>query len=218
MDVFYRNTNGQLTNAWWDITSGWHTQTLASGMVGDPTAVARSPSAMNVFYRDGFGEVINVSWSPGAGWHTTIIGSGMAGDVAAVSETSTHIDVFYRNVNSNLANLWWDATSGWHRQVIAAGVVGHPAAVSTDPTHVDVFYRSTLGHLVTCGSWPEPVGVRTSSNVESPAIPWPLRGRRLRSTSSTRTWTERSPTNGGVSAWAGVTSRSVRASQGIPPR
>ena len=62
MDVFYDNPSGNLMNAWWQSTNGWHDQVLATGMVGSPAAIVNSSTWMDVFYDSSSGDLMNEWW------------------------------------------------------------------------------------------------------------------------------------------------------------
>ena len=53
MNVFFRNTAGQLANDYWTSGGGWVNQTLAgtANLTGDPSVLANTANWMNVFAR-----------------------------------------------------------------------------------------------------------------------------------------------------------------------
>ena len=69
MDTFYQSTSGNLMNAWWNSTSGWHDQSLASGVAGPPAAIANSPTWMDAFYQSSSQKLVNAWWQSNSGWH-----------------------------------------------------------------------------------------------------------------------------------------------------
>jgi hypothetical protein len=147
LDVFYRDASGEFVNAWWDASSGWHQQTLAFGMAGDPAVIARTGTHMDVFYRDTDGQLINAWWDITSGWHTQVLTSGMVGDPTAVATSSSAMNVFYRDGFSDVINESWTVSSGWRTQIIGSGMAGDAAAVSETSTHIDVFYRNIAFNL-----------------------------------------------------------------------
>ena len=84
MNVFYDNTSGDLMNAWWQSTSGWHDQELATGMTGSPAAIVNSPTWMDVFYDSTAGDLMNAWWQSTSGWHDQVLATGMVGNPTAV--------------------------------------------------------------------------------------------------------------------------------------
>ena len=149
MNVFYRDTSGNLVNEYWTNTGGWVHQVLASGMTGDPAAVQNSDTNINVFYRDTSGNLVNEYWTNTGGWVHPVLASGMAGNAAAVvNGTDTNMNVFYRDTSGNLVNEYWTNTGGWVHQVLASGMTGDPAAIQNSDTNINVFYCDSSGNLV----------------------------------------------------------------------
>ena len=133
MNTFYDSSSGNLMNEWWQSTSGWHDQQLASGMVGSPAAVVNSSTWMDVFYDSSSGNLMNEWWQSTSGWHDQQLASGMVGSPAAISRTSTSMDVFYESTSGQLMNAYWQSTSGWHVQALATGMAGAPPRSPTAP-------------------------------------------------------------------------------------
>ena len=148
MNVFYDSTSGDLMNAWWQSTSGWHDQVLAKGMVGSPAAIVNSSTWMDVFYDSTSGDLMNAWWQSTSGWHDQVLATGMVGSPAAVTRTATSMDVFYESSSGQLMDASWHATSGWAEQAVASGDAGAPTAVANSATWMDVFYQSTSGQLM----------------------------------------------------------------------
>jgi hypothetical protein len=154
IDVFYRDTSGDLEDDSWSATSGqgYQTRTIATGVAGNPVAVVNSSYAqIDVFYRGTNGDLMDASWSSTpAGYTVRQIASGIAGDPAAIVNSAyDQIDVYYRDVNGNLQDASWSATpAGYTVRQIASGIEGDPAAVVDDSySNIDVFYRDTNGDL-----------------------------------------------------------------------
>ena len=101
MNTFYDNS-GSLMNAWWQSTSGWHDQVLATGMTGSPAAIVNSSTWMNVFYDSSSGQLMNEWWQSTSGWHNQVLASGMVGSPKAITRTSTSMDVFYESTSGQL--------------------------------------------------------------------------------------------------------------------
>ncbi len=149
MDVFYDNPSGNLMNAWWQSTNGWHNQVLATGMVGSPAAIVNSSTWMDVFYDSSSGDLMNEWWQSTSGWHNQVLATGMVGSPTAVTRTATTMDVFYQSTSGQLMHASWTAKGGWQvAAALATGVAGAPTAVANSSTWMDVFYRSTSGQLM----------------------------------------------------------------------
>ena len=69
MDVFYQSSSGNLMDAWWNVSTGWHNQFLGAGDAGSPSAIANNPGWMNVFYLNTSGNLANAWWQVATGWH-----------------------------------------------------------------------------------------------------------------------------------------------------
>jgi surface antigen len=81
IDVFYRDTNGDLEDDSWSATSGqgYQSRTIASGVTGDPTAVTNSSySNIDVFYPGTNGQLEDTYWSAssGEGYQTRTLPTG----------------------------------------------------------------------------------------------------------------------------------------------
>ena len=107
MDVFYDNPSGNLMNAWWQSTNGWHNQVLATGMVGSPAAIVNSSTWMDVFYDSSSGDLMNEWWQSTSGWHNQVLATGMVGSPTAVTRTATTMDVFYQSTSGQLMHASW---------------------------------------------------------------------------------------------------------------
>ena len=154
IDVFYRDTNGDLEDDSWSAASGqgYQTRKIATGVAGNPVAVVNSSyTQIDVFYRGTNGDLMDASWSDTpAGYTVRQIAGGVAGDPAAlVNSAYDQIDVYYRDVNGNLQDASWNATpAGYTVHQIASGVAGDPAAiVNSAYDQIDVYYRDVNGNL-----------------------------------------------------------------------
>jgi hypothetical protein len=159
MDVFYRDTGGNLKNIGWNSSTGWGSATnKASGVSSNPTAVARTTSSMDVFYRDTSNNLQNVGWTSSGGWGSAVgrvTDGSVNGDPFVVARDSNHMDVFYKDSSNELMDVQWDSTNGWYSPLIISGtygtVGGSPTAIVRDSNDFDVFYRSTTNNLEDVG-------------------------------------------------------------------
>jgi hypothetical protein len=156
MDVFYRDTDGDLVNLGWDTDFGWGYQWWPDDLAGNPVAVARKPEAMDVFYRKADGSLWNRGWDVSTGWQAPVqlIGSGVAGDPAVISRAPGEMDVFWRSTNNELKNVHWDWQVGWGNVVTRTGtgtVYSNPTVTSRRADLMDVFYRNANNQLVNIG-------------------------------------------------------------------
>jgi hypothetical protein len=81
IDVFYRDTNGDLQDDSWSASSGqgYQARTVAGEAGGDPTAVVDSGySNIDVFYPGASGQLQDTSWSAssGQGYQTRTLPTG----------------------------------------------------------------------------------------------------------------------------------------------
>lgn len=155
MDVFYKDSNGNLVNRGWDVDFGWNYQSWDVDIVGNPIAVARKPEAMDVFWRGSGGSIWNMGWDVDTGWMTPIkrIEDGAVGDPAVISRAPGEMDVFWRSTNNELKNVHW-GTNGWENvvtRVSAGNVYSNPTVTSRRYDLMDVFYKGTNTNLVNLG-------------------------------------------------------------------
>jgi hypothetical protein len=70
MDVFYRDSAGDLVNDGWDANSGWTGPIVrvTGSVASDPAAVGRGSGDMDVFYRDTSGRLGDAGWNSTRGW------------------------------------------------------------------------------------------------------------------------------------------------------
>ena len=113
MNVF-DNSGGNLRDSWWQAASGWHNQIIATGIVGSPSAIARTADSMDVFYQSSSGNLMDAWWNVSTGWHNQFLGAGDAGSPSAIANNPGWMNVFYLNTSGNLANAWWQVATGWH--------------------------------------------------------------------------------------------------------
>ncbi len=172
MDVFYRDSNGNLQNTGWNSGTGWgSTVSRASGIVGNPTVISRSSTSMDVFYRDSSGNLKNVGWDSTTGWGSAVTRVTCGGstpcvttDPIAITRYGNSMDVFFRDDAGNLQNIGWDASIGWGSVNYRGGnVSGSPSAITRNWNDMDVFYRDTNNNLLNVGwngstGWTSPTG------------------------------------------------------------
>jgi surface antigen len=167
IDVFYRDTNGDLEDASWsDTPAGYTVHEIASGIAGNPVAIVNtSYSQIDVFYRDTNGDLEDASWSDTpAGYTVHEITPGIVGDpYALVNGSYSQINVFYQGSDGDLWDASWsDTPAGYTTHEITSGIAGNPAAVANSSySQIDVFYRDTNGDLADA-SWSDtPAGYTT---------------------------------------------------------
>ena len=168
IDVFYRDTNGDLEDDSWSAASGqgYQTRTIATGVAGNPVAIANnSYTQIDVYYRATNGDLMNATWSDTpAGYTVRTLAVGIAGEpTAIVNSAYDQIDVYYRDVNGNLEDASWSATpAGYTVRQIANGIAGDPAAiVNSGYDQIDVFFQGLSGQLEDASWSATPAGYQT---------------------------------------------------------
>ena len=154
MNVFSVDESGDLVNRWWQGSSGWHTQVLATGAVGSPSVVLNGPTWMDVFYASTSGKfderlvaVEERLARPGPGdRHRRVAGGGR-------SDQHNHERLLPGNQRRPDGRSWLPST-GWQVQEVESGIGGTPSAVANSATWMNVFYRSAGGELM--NAWWQP--------------------------------------------------------------
>ncbi len=151
VDVFYRDTNGNLGHQWWTPSSGWATETrpaaIAPGSVPRVVTQSNGSGVVDVFYRDTNGNLGHQWWTPSNGWETETRPAAMASDPHVTAQSDGVVDVFYRDTNGNLGHQWWTPSNGWETETRPAAMASDPHVTAQSDGVVDVFYRDTNGNL-----------------------------------------------------------------------
>jgi hypothetical protein len=126
LDVFWRDAGNQLKQREFDrarkgtpgySANGWSAErTLASGVVGDPTAVERAVNAIDVFWRGANGVLLHkYTQNDGGNWSgSESLGITAGGTPAATSWGTGHIDLVYPTTDATpkLGHVSFDNGSG----------------------------------------------------------------------------------------------------------
>jgi hypothetical protein len=160
VDVFYRDTNGDLGHQWFTSANGWLTETRAASIApsSSPRAVAQPNGTIDVFFRTPSGDLGHHWFTSGNGWMTETRAASMASDPHVVAQPNGTIDVFYRDTSNNLGHQWYTSGNSWMTETRAASMASDPQVLARSNGTVDVFYRDTNGNLghqwyTSGGSW-----------------------------------------------------------------
>ena len=162
--VFARGANGDLTefandNAHQQLWNAYDVTTLSGGpaIVGDPAAIALSPTSFAVFAEANSGDLVEFTGGPGQSWASADISSvafgvGIGGDPSALAVAGA-LDVFARSAAGHL--LEFSGTPGGHAwtssdlTTVSAGptLAADPFAVLYGTSSVHVYAVATNGDL-----------------------------------------------------------------------
>jgi C1A family cysteine protease len=169
MHVCYRDTSGNIQDAWWT-GSAWTLQQLTgpgSGSktngpiaAGDPNTVSYSDQ-MHVCYRDTGGNIQDAWWTGSAWTVQQLTGSGSGsktnGPAAAgnpnVCAYSGQMHVCYRDTGGNIWDAYWTGSTWALQKLTGANSVSTAPPAASDPVvivysnQMHVTYRDNANHV-----------------------------------------------------------------------
>lgn len=149
IDIFARDTNGQLVHKWWD--GGWSGWEVNMGAItGKPAVASQEWGSLDVLARNASNQLIIRSYRRASGWSAWgTIGGALSSDPAAVSWGPGRLDVFARNASNHLQHWWWATGAGWSAaEDLGGSVLSAPAVTSWGANRLDIFARNSANRLV----------------------------------------------------------------------
>lgn len=153
-DVFWRDGNGNLREAWWGMDRRWHGPIYVNGgmrpLGSAPVAVVRpGNNEQDVFWKGKDSNLWRAYYD--GSWHGPyVLGDGPLGSQPTAAAWGNEIDVFWKGTNGNLWESWQPCpTCPWYGpKDLGMGPLGSaPTAMAHANGEQDVFWRGTDGGL-----------------------------------------------------------------------
>ena len=151
VDIFFRDTSGNLGHHWYVPGIGWASSTRTASIASSstPRVTAQSDGTVDVFFRDTSGNLGHHWYVPGIGWGAETRSTSMASDPRVTAQSDGTVDVFFRDTSGNLGHHWYVPGIGWASSTRTASIASSstPRVTAQPDGTVDVFFRDTSGNL-----------------------------------------------------------------------